>query len=209
MSISSSAMSTPRLHIKVLADSPVIPSLPLHPEDSDPAMPPGLTYSTREWKQRITQLSSPTTTSRKRSRSFSPDTAGARRPPPGAASSFTNGGTNYKVEELKRELCDARRQIEAGVVREATIILEIVALGSSVPTRETAEESMLRERLQAVEAELRAETKLRIEAEAALTDFQRECREPFLVPAMIDVFETISRLTTQVMDVIHAEAGTV
>ncbi|KAG6864728.1 hypothetical protein C0991_007646 [Blastosporella zonata] len=157
-------------------------------------MPSGLTPS--NWLQRSVKLPSPTITSRKRS--HSPDTsAWARRPAP------ASNRVDLNIEELQRELSHVRRHIQADVLREAAIIADINGLGSSVPTRETPNEAALRERLKVVEDELRAETRLRLEAEATLTDIQRECREPFLVPAMFDVVETISRLTTQVMDVIQ------
>lgn len=55
-------------------------------------------------------------------------------------------------------------------------------------------------RLKMVESELRAERKRREEAEAALNDIERECREPFIVPALFDAFVSISRITSQAMD---------
>lgn len=51
-----------------------------------------------------------------------------------------------------------------------------------------------------VENELRAERKRREEAEAALNDIERECREPFIVPALFEAFVSISRITSQAMD---------
>lgn len=55
-------------------------------------------------------------------------------------------------------------------------------------------------RLEMVESELRAERKRREEAEAALNDIERECREPFIVPALFEAFVSISRITSQAMD---------
>ncbi|KAG6844755.1 hypothetical protein H0H87_003978 [Tephrocybe sp. NHM501043] len=189
------------------SEASFIPSLPA---TAPQWMPPGLAFSMRQsnWVRNNTQLPSPsTTTSRKRSRSNSPD-IWTRRPPPGAtAPSINKGPSALKAEELKRELLNVRREIEAGVIREASIIAKIRALGSSAPTREMPEETVLRERLKVVEAELLAETKLRLEAEAVLMDFQTECKEPFLVPAMFDMVDTISRLTTQALELIKAEGG--
>jgi hypothetical protein len=42
---------------------------------------------------------------------------------------------------------------------------------------------------------LEKERKERLEAEAALKDVERECREPFVVPALLESFIAISRLT--------------
>ena len=51
-----------------------------------------------------------------------------------------------------------------------------------------------------VEQQLKQERRRRMEAEATLKDIERECREPFVVPALLDAFITISKITTQVMD---------
>jgi len=55
-------------------------------------------------------------------------------------------------------------------------------------------------RLQMVERELREERMQRIRAEDALKDIQRECREPFVVPALFEAFLLISNVTSQAMD---------
>ena len=60
--------------------------------------------------------------------------------------------------------------------------------------------SVIKEKLRTVEQELREEKRRRMEAEAALEDIKRECREPFIVPALLDAFITISKVTSQVMD---------
>lgn len=59
---------------------------------------------------------------------------------------------------------------------------------------------MLKTRLEKIESELASERRRRVEAEQSLDDIQRECREPFVVPALLDAFITISKLTTRVMD---------
>ena len=51
-----------------------------------------------------------------------------------------------------------------------------------------------------VEQQLKQERRRRIDAEATLKDIERECREPFVVPALLDAFITISKITSQVMD---------
>jgi hypothetical protein len=55
-------------------------------------------------------------------------------------------------------------------------------------------------RLEEVESRLRAELeverRLRQEAEDAIEDVRRECREPFVVPSLLDAFVELARLTT-------------
>ena len=57
-----------------------------------------------------------------------------------------------------------------------------------------------RERRGELEKELDQERMKRIEAENILNDVERECRTPFVVPAMMDAFKTISRVTTWTMN---------
>ncbi|KAG6878556.1 hypothetical protein C0992_007918 [Termitomyces sp. T32_za158] len=149
-------------------------------------MPPGLTLSARSPSQISTNTVHPPATSRKRSRSFSPDEFRPRRPPPEPIhQSNANGSTSSPIESLLTELQIVRGRITGALGHEAAIIWRLDALGHSVPPRETSQETALREKLQALEAQLQAETRMRTEAENALKDFQRECREPFLVPALI------------------------
>jgi len=75
-------------------------------------------------------------------------------------------------------------------------------------SRKALEDAAMWTRLQEVEAELMAERRLRIQTEAALVDVQRECREPFVVPALFEAFFMISKVTTQVMDSLGSEAAT-
>jgi hypothetical protein len=58
----------------------------------------------------------------------------------------------------------------------------------------------MKARLQMVERELQTERKKRMEAEETLKDVERECREPFVVPALLEAFVSISKLTTQSLD---------
>ena len=50
-----------------------------------------------------------------------------------------------------------------------------------------------------LEAELVNERRLRTEAEQVLEDVRRECQAPFVVPALLDAFTTLSRLTNDVV----------
>ncbi|KAK0443122.1 uncharacterized protein EV420DRAFT_1485098 [Desarmillaria tabescens] len=53
------------------------------------------------------------------------------------------------------------------------------------------------------ELEIEAERKQRIECETVLMDIRRECRVPFIVPALFDAFIDISKLTTAAVDSLH------
>ena len=65
-----------------------------------------------------------------------------------------------------------------------------------------------REKRDELEKELMGERKRRIEAENILNDVERECRTPFVVPAMIEAFKTISTLTTWTMDIKNSKTST-
>lgn len=58
----------------------------------------------------------------------------------------------------------------------------------------TSQDQVLESRLAQMEAELREERERRIRAERALEDVERECRSPFIVPALFRAFMTISEL---------------
>lgn len=50
-----------------------------------------------------------------------------------------------------------------------------------------------------MENEIAAERRRRIEIEDTLRDVERECREPFVVPALLDAFAVISKLTSKAL----------
>ncbi|KAG5715973.1 hypothetical protein E4T56_gene14347, partial [Termitomyces sp. T112] len=157
LSVSSSKQTTPRWPIKVLAEPPVIPSLSLRPESSD--LIPGLTFSSN----RMPNHMQPSIVSRKRNRSSSPPDSRPCRPPPN--STRLANETNYddtwsKIGRLEYELRSLRGQIDASLCRETSIVLELQALGHSAPSRETPQEIALREKLQKLEAQLQAETRM-------------------------------------------------
>ena len=55
----------------------------------------------------------------------------------------------------------------------------------------------MRERLSLLENEVQVERRKRAAAEAVLEDVQRECREPFVVPTLLESFIAISKLTNE------------
>jgi hypothetical protein len=63
----------------------------------------------------------------------------------------------------------------------------------------TVIDTVLKTRLQLAEHDLQAEKRRRIEAEESLRDVERECREPFVVPALLEAFVELSKLTTEAL----------
>jgi len=57
----------------------------------------------------------------------------------------------------------------------------------------------MKTRLQMVEMELQIERRRRVDAEQLVKDVERECREPFIVPALLDAFAAISRLSGEAL----------
>ncbi|KAJ6618192.1 hypothetical protein B0H10DRAFT_1268191 [Mycena sp. CBHHK59/15] len=104
------------------------------------------------------------------------------------------------IQNLRRELWDVRRQLTADLAREMTILQNLKDLGAD----ETASKSSSlgsdfasKALMQNLEAELQHERKERKRLELIVEDIRRECREPFVVPALLDAFVSISNLTTQ------------
>jgi hypothetical protein len=54
--------------------------------------------------------------------------------------------------------------------------------------------------LQAVQLKLALEQERRAAAEQSLKDVERECREPFVVPALLEAFLKISQLSSSAVD---------
>lgn len=64
--------------------------------------------------------------------------------------------------------------------------------------------SVLKLRLERLEAELQTERRLRLEAEKSLEDIKKERSAPFIVPALLDAFLALSKLSSKV-GVMHSE----
>ncbi|KAF5310064.1 hypothetical protein D9619_010318 [Psilocybe cf. subviscida] len=68
---------------------------------------------------------------------------------------------------------------------------------SAMQAAQSSEEALKR-RLEEAEKSMEVERRLRREAEDAIEDIRRECREPFVVPSLLDAFVELARLTTVV-----------
>src|SRR5205807_1881553 len=102
-----------------------------------------------------------------------------------------------ELESLKTKLETAQilRAEEAKVLAEERKRREVAG---------NAELELLTAKLEAVqrlrteEAKILAEErKRREEAENTLADVKRECRQPFVVPSLLDIFVELSKLTTK------------
>ncbi|KAF8444022.1 hypothetical protein L210DRAFT_864828 [Boletus edulis BED1] len=101
---------------------------------------------------------------------------------------------DHDVNQLTRELWDTRRQLTAMRVREQAILDDLERLGERPESRDRngvgSREALLRS-----EADVRAERARRLRAERALSDVERECTAPFVVPALFQAFMSISELS--------------
>ncbi|KAF9235485.1 hypothetical protein BU15DRAFT_64838 [Melanogaster broomeanus] len=93
------------------------------------------------------------------------------------------------IGRLTRELWDTRRESMAMQVREKAILKDLDELGARphIPPSDD---------LAKLEAELRHERTLRLRAERALHEVEKECRAPFVVPALLQAFMNISELSS-------------
>lgn len=57
--------------------------------------------------------------------------------------------------------------------------------------------AVMKKRIEMVEKALDTERRRRITAEATLEDVKRECKAPFIVPALLEAFITVSKLTSE------------
>lgn len=60
--------------------------------------------------------------------------------------------------------------------------------------------AVTRARIQHLEGALQDERAKRRRLEGIVEDIRRECREPFVVPALLDAFVEISKLTNEAME---------
>ncbi|KAK1236364.1 hypothetical protein PQX77_000397 [Marasmius sp. AFHP31] len=111
-------------------------------------------------------------------------------------------GNVVSAESLLSELAEVRRKIAAEVAREGAICEQLRTRGVTpdlstdgllMSARETAQ-------FRQASMQLLEEKKHRKAAEDALEDVQRECREPFVVPALLDAFVALSNVSTNVLD---------
>ncbi|KAI1798293.1 hypothetical protein LXA43DRAFT_876351 [Ganoderma leucocontextum] len=128
---------------------------------------------------------------------------------------------------LTRELWDVRRQISALQAQEGDLEAGLRRSGQRVPPKEGTNSVALEQRVKALEDEitalreelsreqqsrrvqealLRAERLRRTEVESMMNDTTRECKQPFVVPALFDAFIKIGQMTGDALKDSHGGA---
>ncbi|KAJ7916767.1 hypothetical protein B0H13DRAFT_355159 [Mycena leptocephala] len=104
-----------------------------------------------------------------------------------------------EIQALQRELRDVRRQLHADIAQERAIIENLHELGAEDLSDASEVDFVTRARIEQFEAELQAERARRRRLEEIVEDIRRECREPFVVPSLLDAFIEISKLTNEAL----------
>ncbi|KAJ7677954.1 hypothetical protein DFH06DRAFT_1167477 [Mycena polygramma] len=105
-----------------------------------------------------------------------------------------------EVQGLRRELRDVRQQLSADIAQERALIENLRDLGAEVPEADSDLDFVTKARIEQFEKELQAERARRRRLEEIVEDVRRECTAPFVVPALLDAFVEISKLTNEVME---------
>ncbi|KAI0746674.1 hypothetical protein C8Q80DRAFT_787601 [Daedaleopsis nitida] len=127
-----------------------------------------------------------------------------------------------------RELWDVRRQITALQARETSLVSELQHLGQPVAPTEGGSSNATDQRLKPLqdeivalrdelnrekqarkvsEALLRAERLRRAEVESVMKDTTRECKQPFVVPALFDAFMKLGQMTGDALKDTHGSGS--
>ncbi|KAK0186454.1 hypothetical protein F5146DRAFT_131350 [Armillaria mellea] len=115
-------------------------------------------------------------------------------PPPPAKRSRIRSPSDDDECSLLHELGSLNEEIKTLATRQTVIRDKLKTIGAqSIPEPDL----LFRDQF---EPEIETEKKKRIECETVLMDIRRECRVPFIVPALFDAFVDISKLTTAAID---------
>jgi len=99
------------------------------------------------------------------------------------------------VDQLTRELREIRDQILAAKAIENRLLVHLQRLGAGAPKLPMEIDCQDIDNSE-LSVQLQIERQKRVEAEQALKDVERECKEPFVVPALLKAFVNISKLTS-------------
>ncbi|KAJ7220681.1 hypothetical protein GGX14DRAFT_389084 [Mycena pura] len=112
-----------------------------------------------------------------------------------------DANANGDVHNLRRELWEVRRRLNVEILREREITEKLRAHGAQEPPNEEQDsEFATKVRVQQLQSELQTERALRRKADALVQDVRRECKTPFVVPALFDAFVEISQMTSDVVE---------
>jgi len=101
---------------------------------------------------------------------------------------------------LIRELWDTRRELTSIAAKENGIVEQLKLMGCRMPERSQeltriCDDTAFQLRLKFLQTELKKERRRRLEVEQLLKDVESECKEPFVVPALMQAFHIISQMT--------------
>ncbi|SJL09099.1 uncharacterized protein ARMOST_12475 [Armillaria ostoyae] len=124
-------------------------------------------------------------------------TSRSASPPPPAKRCRSKSPSDDDECYLLHELGSLNEEMKTLATRQTVIREKLKAIGAqSIPEPDF----LFRDQF---ELEIEVERKQRIECETVLMDIRRECRVPFIVPALFDAFVDISKLTTAAVDSLH------
>ncbi|KAF8915729.1 hypothetical protein CPB85DRAFT_1293044 [Mucidula mucida] len=104
---------------------------------------------------------------------------------------------------IQTELLDVRKRMRELAIREQELSVQLNDVATSdVSTTDMApSELSANTQVRLLQTELAAERQKRKESEAIISDIRRECRAPFVVPALLDAFLSVSHATNSSMKV--------
>ncbi|KAJ7100773.1 hypothetical protein B0H15DRAFT_460799 [Mycena belliarum] len=107
-----------------------------------------------------------------------------------------------EMHALQTELREVRAQLSSEIAKERVILQTLRDLGVEDDSlAATADmDFVTTARIQQIEDELQEERARRRRLEDFVGDIRRECRAPFVVPALLDAFIEISRLTNETLE---------
>ncbi|KAJ7097601.1 hypothetical protein C8R44DRAFT_367953 [Mycena epipterygia] len=105
------------------------------------------------------------------------------------------------VHQLSMALLDIRQEVASGLVKERAILQALKIFNApDIPTTESPEDGFIAKvRLQMLKSDLENVRLKREAVEASIKEIGKECRAPFVCPALMDAFIGVSRLSTQAL----------
>ncbi|KAF9019814.1 hypothetical protein BDZ89DRAFT_1072738 [Hymenopellis radicata] len=102
---------------------------------------------------------------------------------------------------IQNELLDVRKRVIEFTMLEKELSEQLSeAAALDVPTIDMApSEIAARTQVRLLQTELASERQKREKSDAIISDIRRECRAPFVVPALLDVFLSVSHFTNSAM----------
>ncbi|KAJ7040979.1 hypothetical protein C8F04DRAFT_1081255 [Mycena alexandri] len=176
-------------------------------EDMDIETPPP--SATTAWpkavkRNRYAHLAHRTCTPRQPSQTSRRD-SGSHQPPSSSLYSTNIYDSRRRESESHHSRYESNSQLQTDLAQERTVIESLRELGVDMNSESEGGgggevDFVTKARIDHLTAELRAERAKRRRVEDVVEDIRRECRAPFVVPALLDAFVEVSRLTAEAME---------